>query len=59
MSTLAMKQLLTLALATVFRLQNFFFKLNSAENEICSAYKKLNTSNLNFLPAQQNCMWNI
>ena len=28
------------------------FMLNSAENEICSAYKKLNTVNLNFLPAQ-------
>ena len=25
-----------------------FFMLNSAENEICSAYKKLNTNNLNF-----------
>ena len=32
-----------------------FFKLNWAENEICSAFKKLNTSNLNFLPVQQNC----
>ena len=34
-----------------------FFMLNSAENEICSAYKKLNTINLNFLPAQQNWAW--
>ena len=25
-----------------------FFMLNSAENEICSAYKKLNTKNVNF-----------
>ena len=31
-----------------------FFMFNSAENEICSAYKKSNTINLNFLPAQQN-----
>ena len=36
-----------------------FFMLNSAENEICSAYEKLNTSNLNFLPAQQNWAWNF
>ena len=28
-----------------------FFMLNSAENEISSAYKKLNTINLNFFPA--------
>ena len=33
---------------------NLFLMFNSAENEICSAYKKLNTSNLNFLSAQQN-----
>ena len=31
-----------------------FFMLNSAENEICSAYKKLNTNNLNFFPAKQS-----
>ena len=31
-----------------------FFMLNSAENEICSAYKKLNTINLYFLPAQRD-----
>ena len=36
-----------------------FFMLNSAENEICSAYKKLNTSTLNFLPAQQKWAWNF
>ena len=36
-----------------------FFMLNSAEYEICSAYKKLNTSNLNFLPAQQNWAWDF
>ena len=36
-----------------------FFMLNSAENEICSVYKKLNTVNLNFLPAQQNWAWNF
>ena len=30
---------------------------NSTENEICSADKKLNTSNLNFLSAQQNWAW--
>ena len=29
-----------------------FFMLNSAENEICSAYKKLNTTNLNFFPCK-------
>ena len=27
--------------------------LNSAENEICSAYKNINTNNLNFIPAKQ------
>ena len=30
-----------------------FFMLNSAENEICSAYKKLNANNLYFFPAKQ------
>ena len=36
-----------------------FFMLNLAKNEICSVYKKLNTSNLNFLLAQQNWAWNF
>ena len=31
-----------------------FFMLNSAENEICSVYKKLNTNNLNLFPAKQS-----
>ena len=31
-----------------------FFMLNSAENEIFSAYEKLNSINLNFFPALQN-----
>ena len=34
-----------------------FFMLNSAENEICSAYKKLNTNNLNFFPGKQSWGW--
>ena len=29
-----------------------FFMLNSAENEICFADKKLNTTNLNFFSAE-------
>ena len=36
-----------------------FFMLNSAENEICSTYKKLNTNNLNFFPAKQSWAWNF
>ena len=36
-----------------------YFMLNSAENEIFSAYKKLITNNLNFFPAQQNWAWNF
>ena len=36
-----------------------FFMLNSAENEICFAYKKLNTINLNIFPALQNWAWNF
>ena len=36
-----------------------FFMLNSAINKICSAYKKSKTSDLNFLPAQQNWAWNF
>ena len=31
-----------------------FFMLNSAENEICSAYKKININHLNFFPAEQS-----
>ena len=31
-----------------------FFMLNSAENEICSSYKKLNTTNLNFFLFQNS-----
>ena len=34
-----------------------FFMLNSAENEICSTYKKLNTNNFNFFPAKQSWAW--
>ena len=37
----------------------FIFMLNSAVNEFFSAYKKLNTRNLNFLPAQQSWAWNF
>ena len=36
-----------------------FFVLNSAENEICSAYEKINTNNLNFFPAKQSLAWNF
>ena len=36
-----------------------FFMLNSAENEICSAYKQLNTNNLNFFLAKQSWAWNF
>ena len=32
--------------------KTFFFILNSAENEICSAYKNINTNNLNFFSLQ-------
>ena len=39
--------------------KKIFFMLNSAENEICSANKKLNTSNLNFLPVMQSWEWNF
>ena len=31
--------------------------LNSTENEICSAYKNLNTNNFNFFPAKQSWAW--
>ena len=31
-----------------------FFMFNSAENEICSAYKKLNVNNLYFFLAKQS-----
>ena len=34
-----------------------FFMLNPAENEICSAHKKLNINNLNFFPAKQSWAW--
>ena len=34
-----------------------FFMLNSADNEICYVYKKLNTNNLNIFPAKQNWAW--
>ena len=36
-----------------------FFLLNSAENEICSTYKKLNTKNLNFFNCTAEVSMNI